>query len=225
MKNLIIVFMANLFFLPITLLSQNVDVAKLVEETQQVKMGNKHVAVVWWIPNEYWEKSFKDDPTVTEEMTKEFIEVFNEYLMLAVIDSDLGPFGGVKNKDVDSIKNNIRVILSDQTILKPLPEEKISGDASNFISMIKPMFTKMMGQFGSGMNFILFRGVDEDGKRLLDPGVENRFEVNLYAEKFSFRLPLGSLLPDKYDPETGEIFPGNYNYNPYTGVELELKKN
>jgi hypothetical protein len=44
--------------------------------------------------------------------------------------------------------------------------------------------------------------------------------VVLAGTEFKFRLPLGSLLPPKFDPNTHEKFPGNYIYSPYTGSKL-----
>ena len=35
-----------------------------------------------------------------------------------------------------------------------------------------------------------------------------------------YRLPLGSLFPPAVDPKTGESFPGNYHFNPFTGDKL-----
>ena len=40
---------------------------------------------------------------------------------------------------------------------------------------------------------------------------------------YRWRLPLGSLLPPRYDAKTGEKFSGNYLYSPFTGKELTTK--
>ena len=51
-----------------------------------------------------------------------------------------------------------------------------------------------------------------------------RFEEQDDRFIFIWWIPLGSLLPPKYDSETGEKFPGNYNYNPFTGIRLNLRE-
>ena len=48
--------------------------------------------------------------------------------------------------------------------------------------------------------------------------------VRLGKKKYDYRLPLGSVLAPRYDPDTGEQFPGNYFFNPYTGTKLVLSK-
>jgi hypothetical protein len=45
----------------------------------------------------------------------------------------------------------------------------------------------------------------------------------LYDAKFTWRLPLPRLLPAKVDPRTGQEFPGDYLFNPYTGESLVVK--
>ena len=45
-------------------------------------------------------------------------------------------------------------------------------------------------------------------------------EVTVAEKVFRYRLPLGSVLPPRFDPNTEETFPGNYNYSPFTGAKL-----
>jgi hypothetical protein len=45
----------------------------------------------------------------------------------------------------------------------------------------------------------------------------------LYDQTYRWRTPLGSLLPVKVDAKTGEEFPGNYSFNPYTGEKLSVR--
>ncbi len=72
------------------------------------------------------------------------------------------------------------------------------------------------------MHFVLFPAESEDGTAIVDPTREGVFTIVLLGQEFAFRLPLGSILPPKYDPATDEQFPGNFNYNPYTGTELSI---
>jgi hypothetical protein len=60
-------------------------------------------------------------------------------------------------------------------------------------------------------------------KRLLDPRKPGAFSYSLYDATFTWRLPLASLLPAKVDAKTGQEFPGNYLFNPYTGAPLVAK--
>jgi hypothetical protein len=73
---------------------------------------------------------------------------------------------------------------------------------------------------GQNMHFILFPAKDNKGKAIADATKEGSFKVIVGSEEFNFHLPLGSVMSPKYDPKTGEKFPGNYKYNPFTGTEL-----
>jgi hypothetical protein len=95
----------------------------------------------------------------------------------------------------------------------------MNAGAANLLKMMKPVTANMMGQLGQGMHFIAFPGTD-DSKLLLDAKKPGQFVVKMGAKEFAFRLPIGSVLPPKMDKETGERFPGNYEFNPFTGKKL-----
>jgi hypothetical protein len=89
--------------------------------------------------------------------------------------------------------------------------------------MMKPVLANLVGQIGSGFELLAFEGRTADGKRIVDPVSEQRFSIQVGAHAFDWRLPLGSLLPPMHDPMTGEVFPGNYRFSPYTGTALKPK--
>ena len=43
-----------------------VDLNALTQETQKMSQKADEVTFVWWIPEEFWQVSFAQDPTVTE---------------------------------------------------------------------------------------------------------------------------------------------------------------
>ena len=44
--------------------------------------------------------------------------------------------------------------------------------------------------------------------------------MHLNGLPFRYHLPLGSILPAVVDAHSGESFPGNYHFNPFTGDKL-----
>ena len=141
-----------------------------------------------------------------------------------MVDGVISPLGSLQSLPVDKVREKLSVkIGSDQASL-PLATEDLSNDAQTLLAVMKPVFGKMLGDFGKGMELICFKGQDDQGKNLLDPKQKGHFVV-LYGDKaYSWRLPLGSLLPPKYDAETGEQFPGDYEFNPFTGAKLGTTK-
>jgi hypothetical protein len=47
-----------------------------------------------------------------------------------------------------------------------------------------------------------------------------RHREHIGPKIFRYRLPLGSFLDPAVDVKTGETFPGNYHFNPFTGSPL-----
>lgn len=44
--------------------------------------------------------------------------------------------------------------------------------------------------------------------------------MHVNDQALRYHLPLGSVLPAVVDPRTGDSFPGNYHFNPFTGEKL-----
>ena len=199
------------------------DVQGLVQETMKFDRDNNLFRLVWWIPTEYWELSFKGATNMTEAQKQEFYKIVTNYVVVAVIDAKTTMLGSLNSISRDAIMAKISLAAGASEPLKPLADTEISGDAKNLFSMMKPMLSSLMGQLGSSMEFVFFKGVDDRGVRLIDPARPGLVAINYDSSKFAWRLPLGSLLPPQYDLQSGEAFPGNYIYSPFTGAKLTAK--
>lgn len=197
------------------------DLQKLMGDTQRVSNDPNRVTLVWWIPTEFWATVLKDNPAVTAEQRTAFTKILDDYLVFAVISGDVGPMGGFKAKDREMLlaqtefKTNGKVI----AVLKP---EEISTDARNFTSMMKPMLANMLGQFGQGIEFLLYPN-PPTGAQKLEATKPGAFTYTAFGRQYDWKLPLPSLLPTKVDAKTGQEFPGDYLFNPYTGEKLKVK--
>lgn len=206
-----------------TLYGQGIDLQKLIQDTQRMSQDQHAFRLVWWIPTEYWQESFRKMPNVTEDKKQEFYNMVDDYIVVCVVDAKLSTFGSVIPTPRDQIISNLSLSIDQGEQMKPLEETQLSSDAKLLFAMMKPLVANALGQFGKGMEFFCFKGVDSAGKKLIDPRGEGSLSMNLADSVFKWRLPLGSLLPLKYDPQTGEEFPGNYIYNPFTGNKLESR--
>jgi hypothetical protein len=197
-----------------------VDMQKFIQETQRVEQSEKTFRLIWWIPTEYWKESFKELPGITEDQKREFYEAVDGYIVLSVIDAKTTAFGTLIPTPKEGIVSMLSLTIGQGQVMKPLADTEVASDARNLFAMMKPVLSSMLGQFGQGMEFICFRHISSEGKKLLDPLGNGSFSVSLGNSTYRWRLPLGSLLSPKYDPQTGEEFPGNYIYNPFTGSML-----
>ncbi|MEO0508569.1 MAG: hypothetical protein AAF065_01775 [Verrucomicrobiota bacterium] len=198
-----------------------VDMQQLVQDTQRFSQEARVTKMVWWIPSEFWEVTLEQDPSLTEQQKKEFVAALDDYTAFVVTHSTIGTFGGMTNTGRKEIEENIALVVEGNQML-PLTDDEMSPDASAFYAMMKPMMAQMLGQFGQGMEFFIYSNKSK-GKLIIDPKKEGTFYFKCFGDKYDWRLPLGSLLPPKLDSDTGETFPGNYMFNPFTGSELTVK--
>lgn len=197
----------------------NVDLGKFAQELQRTVLGGGQFNLVWWIPTEYWQESFKHSP-MTKEQKEGFSKAVEDYIVVAVVDGTLTPFGGIQALDSASIRKNISIKVGKGVPLTPLADDEIGKDTQTILTVMKPVFARILGEFGKGMELVCFKGKDAEGKRLVDPRENGQLTIKYGSKEHIWRLPLGSLLPPKYDAESGEQFPGNYLFNPFTGAKL-----
>lgn len=195
---------------------------ELVRETQRTSTDGGHLTMVWWMPQVFWEESLKANPALPEELRNQFLATLSDYTIVALLRASPGLAGLTDVQPKEELLKNTRVAIGGKTV-EALAPESISPGAQLLLAQLKPALGSMAGQIGENLEFVVYPG-KADGRFLLDAAKEGSFEVSLYEQTFTWRLPLGSVLPPKVDGKTGEQFPGNYNYNPYTGGRLEAKK-
>lgn len=199
---------------------ENIDLQDLVEETQKMSQSPNELTLVWWIPKQFWQASMAQDPKVTEAQVVQVLETISPYTMIIVVDGQIGAFGGLTYQKEESVRTSITIKDDKGWSYAPLSESAINPDTKNLLQMLKPMIANMLGSLGQNMHFILFPSKGKDGRPIADPTKEGIFNIVVAGKEFKYHLPLGSVLPPKYDLQTGRRFPGNYNYNPFTGSKL-----
>lgn len=196
-----------------------VNVQDLIQDTQRLNQEANTMTLVWWVPAAFWEESMRSNRNLTDDQIAAFVATLDEYSTFIVIRANIGLMGSFDFADREDLADNLRFVVGDAE-LAPLALKDLNGDARNFFTMMKPMMAQMLGQMGEGMEFFIYPNRIA-GEVLLDPKREGHFQFSAYENDFEWRLPLGSLLPPATDPATGETFPGNYRYNPFTGSKLE----
>lgn len=179
------------------------------------------MTMVWWIPEEFWQVSFEQNPNITEAQAELYINFLRPYVLIVVADGKVGSFGGFIYKSEAFIRNSIRIIDSQGISYGPLDNAKINFGTKNFLSMIKPVFIKMLGPMGPNMHFFLFPSNSKTDQSIAVAKSDGFFSVNLGEREYKWRLPLGSLVPPKICPVDGEEMSGGWKFCPWHGVELK----
>jgi len=197
-----------------------VDINALVQETQKMSQDADEMTLIWWIPEEFWQVSFEQDPGVSAAEVEEFMKLLRPFVLVVAVDGRIGSFGGITYKSESSIRGNIRLIDSGGGLHRPLNDENIDADTKNFLAMIKPVFVNMLGQMGENMHFILFPAKDNNGQRIAVAKSKSSFAVRLSGKDFTWDLPLDSLVPAQICPKCQHKCSGSWNFCPMCGTAL-----
>ncbi len=198
-----------------------IDINALVDETQKISPAEDEMSLVWWIAEEFWQVNFEQDPNMSADEVESVMEILRPYTIIVAVDGEIGSFGGVTYKPKATIQNNIQIVGNEGEHYRPLSDDKIDPDTKSFLSMMKPFFTNTLGPMGENMHFFLFPSKDKNGHGIAVAKREGTFSVKLDKREFKWRLPLGSLLPQKSCPVDGEKFSGAWKFCPWHGVELK----
>jgi hypothetical protein len=197
------------------------DLNALINETQQQSSQPKVLRLVWWIPQEFWRMSMASEADITPEQSDSLLRILGRHTIVAVVSGQVQQFGSVRYDSDADIRANTRFIDAQGVAYAPVAESEISDDEQMVISVFRPIFSNMLGQMGQNLDLLLFPVNDAQGHPLADPLHTGRFTINVFDEKFAWRLPLGSLLSQKRCPVDGELMSGAWTFCPIHGVKLE----
>jgi hypothetical protein len=198
------------------------DLQALVKETEQVDMQRRKMGMFWWIPYEFWE-AVSQKQGQSEEVTKAF-QPFKNYNVFIVAIGTLG-IGQATWADESEIKKNI--VLRDQhgNAYKPLVEPP--EDLRPLVELMHPVFKSVMGNFGEGMQFVVFPLKDGAGNVFADARKRSEMSLDVTGlmgtptSTYTWKFPLTALSPPKYCPVGKEKVDANWKYCPWHGNKLE----
>ncbi|QQX77315.1 MULTISPECIES: hypothetical protein [Aequorivita] len=218
----------NLFLLAILICLQsfsqekdkkNVSLDALLSDTQFSSDNPEMLEFVWWLPREFWEVSYAQDPTSSEEEFKELNNIFGDYELFGVIRGNIGHFGGITYHTEEAILKELTVHYKGENLMV-VPEDEISADFMNFFMIIQPMIGNMLGQMGNNIHFVLYKSIRGNEVLPVDPLGNGELTIKLGDFERTVDLPLNSLLLEKKCNEDGKLYSGKYIFCPIHGKKL-----
>jgi hypothetical protein len=200
---------------------KDIRLDQLAQDTQRTNIGDDVIELVWVVPSLYWQVSATQQQDLGEGDRKRFLAQLDDYLLVATVRGKVGIMGIDEFAGPDALLQDLRIIDAAGTPHAPLAPARIPPQLKNLLSVLRPVMANMIGPMGDNMHFAVFNARDAKGKPLFDPLADGRLQVRTADNTYPFRTPLGSVLPPQHDPKTGESFPGDYHYNPYTGGALQ----
>ena len=217
MNRKISTLLALMLLLPVSV--ARAGVAEILRDTQRTTQANGDITMVMWMPQQFWEESMKGNPALTDAGRAQVLAPLADYALFGVMRAKVGAAGLTDVQPKTELVKNLKLELNGKAV-QPLAAEAIAPGAQMLLSTLKPAMTAMGGPAMQGMEFVVFPAT-ADGKPLIDAMQAGTLQVTLYDQVYRWRTPLGSLLPVKVDAKTGEEFPGNYSFNPFTGEKLK----
>jgi len=173
-----------------------------------------------WFPPEFWRIANAQNKNIPASVLQSIVTEMEDYMMFSVVDYTINGTE-VHFTDEDEIKRTIRLIDTSKTIYVPLNEEDLSPTARELINSFKPTMSQLLGQFGEGMQIVLFKAKKINGKPSIELTRKNSFTLELAQQRLKWSMPFASLMPPKYCPIDKEIMKGNWDFCPEHGVKLE----
>ena len=189
--------------------------------------GDDHMALAWWIPNEFWGSAWARDPRINEADKQELLDVIAGTSILAVAQADISMFGAFRFYTQEEIEKNmvLRFTDADGRSHRLSPMGTIDPDLKNILGMLRPILVNAMGNLGSNMHFYILNDKTAFTSRLLDPYQEGKIHIQLTRKnealiEATLDLPVNALFVPRKCPN-GKPAHISWNYCPWSGEKLE----
>ncbi|NQX81347.1 MAG: hypothetical protein HRT66_05055 [Flavobacteriaceae bacterium] len=200
--------------------NSKVDLIEFIREIQIWEKDGNNMSLSFWIPTSYWKIALEDNPQIPKETLSQIESAFKDYVFVCALDLDINADGTMDYTEETELRKTILIEDNRGVVYRPLAESNISDEAKSFASAIKPMFTQMFGQIGSGIHFYFFSIRDHESENIINEKKVGEFTIKHSSRNFKYLLPLVTLLPSKKCPKDGATMKGNWNYCPIHGLEL-----
>ena len=200
-----------------------VSIDAFISETQFGSDSQNDVDLIWWIPTEYWNAIFAQDPSTSQSEKDIIISMLKDLAVVIVIKGKVGVFGGITYDTKENIKAITSISYKGEK-LKMASEDEIDPDVLNFMSIIKPMMKNMLGSMGENMQMFIFENPKDKAVLPIDPYSDNELKFTLGTLERNVSLPLSCLLEEKICTEDNSEWNGKWNFCPIHGTKLSQKE-
>lgn len=197
-----------------------IDIAELSQETQRQIQGGERTAMVWWLPEQFWDEALRRQKQ-PEAMITAMRDVVRPYVLVFALDVTVTG-GGTKlaGKSEAELRQSLRLRDAQGREYAPLPWSEVSPGATNLLGTMQPLLASMMGKIGENFRPFVFPASDYDGRAIADPMVPGRFTVQIAGDTLTWELPLAALIAPRSCPIDSAQFTGTFRFCPFHGVEL-----
>lgn len=205
----------------------DIDIDALISDTQPDALGagDSHIASVWWIPFEFWQRSLEGDATISETERKELMEVFKGISLIAIAQADVSSAGSLNFYSKDEVAGTMALTyIGGDGKKQILQTQEPSLELELVLALIKPMLSSVIGDLGEQLHFYVLNDKSKSGSRIVDPYVAGRIDVELAKRNkqvvtATIETPLNALFIPRKCPNGKEAHV-TWRYCPWTGQKL-----
>ncbi|MGA9116964.1 MAG: hypothetical protein WB626_09340 [Bacteroidota bacterium] len=202
---------------------------ELIGDTQVTPAGagDKHAALCWWIPMEFWQALFSRDASTSEADKKNLLSALRDITLAAVVQADISAMGALHFYTKEEIEEHMTISFVDgdgrRTALQPLHE--VDPDMEVILGVFKPIMAAALGNLGQNVHFYVLNDRTPKGNRLLDPYASGVIRFGLIKRSGAVMngeigLPLNALFVPRKCPN-GKDAHISWRFCPWTGTPLE----
>lgn len=208
---------------------KDIDTDAFASDTQVTPKGagDNHMALAWWIPNEYWESLFSRDATTSASEKKAMLDAMSRVSLLAVVQADISAVGAFKFYSKEEIEQSMTLSYTgaDGQKQRLSPLQTIAPDLEVVLGVFKPILGAAMGNLGNNMHFYVLSDRSKSSPRLLDPYRNGQIDIQLARRDkvlmdARVELPINALFVPRKCPN-GKNAHISWKYCPWTGEQLE----
>lgn len=209
--------LALMLFLSPGFVQARVNIHELSQELMKVEQQEGEFLQITWFPKEYWKSVGENNPNISRQLIASLEEAFDKYIVFGVVNLKVT---GDKLISINRKSMRLEVIDPSNNYLIETSINRIPEADKELLLIVKDILAQMAGNYGKSMELFVFSKGKNSG-HAVNATSSGILKAVLNQNSYTWRLPIGSLMPAKYDVETNERFPGNYLYNPYTGKLLK----
>jgi hypothetical protein len=191
------------------------------DEMSQTHQDNAHLSMALWLSTAMFKRSVAGDMKPAD--VKMVVDALKGYAIFGILDVTLdGTQAAVNSADRATLRSSARLQLGARAPRAIVREADLPPGVRAAVQVFKPMMASMLGKFGDSMEFVVFNDADEHGNSLADPRGSLVASLSFDKESFAWRCRWSAcgLQPLRSDPATGDTFPGDFDFSPFTGNKL-----
>ena len=188
--------------------------------------GDNHLAMVWWIPNEFWESVLIRNDSLSDANKKMMLDVMAGISILGVVQADVTELGAFTFFSKESILKHMTISFYDpkETLTRITPIQSIDSNLQIVLGAFKPILEAAMGNLGKNLHFYVLNDKIDSFHRLMDPYEKGLIKIQLMKNEnvpisAEIELPLNCLYVPRKCPN-GKDAHITWRYCPWTGEKL-----